>query len=195
MKKHTVLLAGVAAALVLTAGMASAQTMDPKLKRHHYGSHGAKDMHPLTVSPAPRPAPMAGPADVVTGIGGALATPFNAVGAAAGPVGVGAGVVGTTIGGVTSVVAAPFAGLAGGPVGISPNPAPPLPIKARFAGTGAVSATFDEGFSQDVPVDKSGPIYMIDNTGHDRVVTPFSLVAFPAVAATSIISAPFRAHP
>ena len=109
--------------------------------------------------------------------------------------GVAGGVVGGTIGGVTSVVAAPLLGLSGGAVGISANPAPPLPIKARYANTGAVTTTFDEGFAQDVPVDRSGPIYMIDNTGHDRVVTPFSLVAFPALAATSIITTPFRAHP
>lgn len=190
MKHNVVILAGMAASFLFSAGLASAQTDEP-LKQHRYGTHKQKDIRPLTVSPAPAPV---GPGAVAAGIGGALASPFNSVGSTiGGPVGAGVGVIGSTITGATTVIGAPFAGLAGGPVGISANPAPPLPIKARFANTGAVIGTFDEGFQQDVPVDRSGPIYMIDNTGHDRVVTPFSLVAFPVTAVTSIASTPFHA--
>ena len=129
----------------------------------------------------------------MAGLGDTLASPFNAVGAAGGPIiGTGAGILGAGIAGSTSLVTAPFAGLTGTAPGISGMPAPPLPIKARFANSGPVTSTYDEGFAQDVPVDKSGPIYMIDNTGHDRTVTPFSLLVYPISGATYALTSPLR---
>ncbi len=189
------LTAGVAAAVLATAaGAAFAQTaqdagttMYPG--QHHNAHHATAGIkgsyHPLTVSPAPVPVAAPAPVNPITGVGDALATPFNTLGAPG-------QIVGGSIAGASSIAAAPFNGLFGTAPGISANPAPPLPIKARFVGTGAVTATFDEGFSQDVPVDKSGPIYMIDNTGHDRTVTPFSLLAFPVTAATYTLTQPLR---
>ena len=204
MINRNVLMSGIAAAVLVAASSVSFAQMAPQpagepgtdmYPNRHHGVHhataGVKGTpHTLTVTPRPVAAPVVDP---ITGVTTALASPFNAVGAAGGPiVGTGFGVAGSAITGAGTIIGAPFAGLTGTAPGISGNAAPPLPIKARFAGTGPVASTFDEGFAQDVPVDKSGPIYMIDNTGHDRTVTPFSLLAFPISGATYAITSPLR---
>lgn len=187
MINRNVVLAGVAMAF-LSSGVATAFAQDavptyPTHKRYH--RPGTEQYRPLTVGPRQTSIPsQAGP--VGTGLGTAVAAPFNAVGVP---------VAGGIVGGAANIAVAPLNGLLGGQVGISPDPAPPLPIKARFANTGAVETSFDEGFSQDVPVDKTGPIYMIDTTGHERTVTPFTLAAFPVTAAASAITSPLRALP
>ena len=55
--------------------------------------------------------------------------------------------------------------------------------------------TVQEGYAQPVPVDKSGPIYMLDADAAARKVTPFSLIAYPLTGITSIISSPLRGTP
>ncbi len=205
MKHSKVLLAGVAVAM-MTGGAVTAfaqgapdtATGVPS-KRMVVHGHAARiqktaddqQYRPLTVG-APATAPMAGPAAGIGGLGDALASPFNSAAGVGGPFGAGFGVAGSAIGGATSLATAPLSGLFGGPVGISSTPATPLPIKARYANTGAVESTIYEGYSQDVPVDKSGPIYQIDNGGNDRKVTPFSLIAFPITGLASAITTPLR---
>ncbi len=138
---------------------------------------------PLTVSPAGVvAAPVAAGADVAgAGIGLGLGAANTGIGAA-----------GTILGGVGGLVTAPIAGLGGGAVGISPDAASALPIKARYANAGPVADSVEEGWLKPVPVDKSGPVYELD-TSNSRSITPFSLFAFPLTGVTSIITSPLRA--
>ena len=178
MRKFTIVMAGLTAAL-LAGEMSSAFAQEPpavdaaarrKVVINSNNRHpGAAKYRPLTVT-----------APVAAGVGVADSA-----------VGVATGTAGAVVSGVGGLVSAPFAGLGGGGVGISPIAAPPLPIKARYAGTGKVFLSYDEGYSQDVPVDASGPIYKIDDKGI-RTVTPFSLAAFPLTAATTLVTAPIR---
>ena len=205
MNKNLVLASVAAAFIAGGVGAASAQgapdtaTGVPSKKMRVHG-HAARvdqaqetNYRPLTVG-GPRvaapaaAAPVGNPADALAGIGNGIAAPFNSAAAAGGPLGAGFGIAGGAIGGATTLATAPIAGLFGGQVGISPNAATPLPIKARYAHTGPVAASFDEGYTQEVPVDKSGPIYMLDNEANQRKVTPASLLAFPLTAPTAIIS-------
>ncbi len=208
MKNSKLVMAGVALAFLsggvgaaFAQGAPDSVTGVPSKKMPVHGHAARTDIkneagyRPLTVG-GPRPvAPAAGPAEAVAGIGNGIAAPFNSAASVGGPVGFGFGVAGGAIGGATTIATAPLVGLFGGPVGISGDAAPPLPIKARYARTGAVASTVYEGYSQEVPVDKSGPIYMIDNAGNDRKVTPFSLFAFPLTGAASIITTPLRPAP
>lgn len=167
MKKMVLVMAGLAATMLIgEVGGASAQMMKKKVVVSNYDKKGSAKYRPLTVG----------------------AKPSSVAGDAAGVAG---GVVGGTVAGVGTLIQAPFAGLSGGSVGISPVAAPPLPIEARYARSGKVFASYDQGYSQDVPVDNSGPIYKIKDDAI-RTVTPFSLLAFPVTAATSAITAPLR---
>ena len=200
MKMMSVVIAAVAVSFV--AGSAFAQDADLLAKKNQiqssrgYDHKGSAKYRPLTVSKLNRAplAPAAGAGDPGTAVGGALAAPFNAVGAVGGPVGIAGSVAGGAVAGATSLAFAPFAGLSGGSVGISAIAAPPLPIEARYANTGKVFSSYDEGYAQDVPVDASGPIYKISDKAI-RTVTPFTLAAFPITAATSAITSPFRSAP
>lgn len=188
MINRNVVMAGVAMA-VLSSSVATAFAQGTSPTQKRYRRAGTEQYRPLTVGPRQASVPSqaaSAPAAIGTGLGTAVAAPFNAVGVP---------LAGGIVGGAANLAVAPLNGLFGGPVGISPDPAPPLPIKARFANTGAVETSFDEGFSQDVPVDKSGPIYQIDTTGHERTVTPFTLAAFPLTGAASAITSPLRALP
>lgn len=168
MKKMVLVMASLAAVLLVgEAGGASAQMMKKKVTvRSDYNKKGSAKYRPLTVAAKPT-----GVADDAVGVAG--------------------GVLSGTVAGAGTLIAAPFAGLTGGSVGISPVAAPPLPIQARYARSGKVFASYDQGYSQDVPVDNSGPIYKIDDKA-TRTVTPFSLAAFPITAAASAITAPLR---
>lgn len=170
MKKIAIVMAGLAAALVVgevSSAFAQAESAASARRKIVVGHHtGSAKYRPLTVT-----APATGPVEGAVGVAGSTA--------------------GAAVAGVGGLIAAPFAGLGGGSVGISPVAAPPLPIKARYSNTGKVFSTYDEGYAQDVPVDATGPIYKIDDAAI-RTVTPFSLAAFPITAATSVISAPFR---
>lgn len=169
MKKMVLVMAGLAAAMLVgEVSGASAQMMKKKVMvRSDYDKKGSAKYRPLTVAAKPTP----GVVDGAAGVAG--------------------GVIGGTLAGAGSLIQAPFAGLSGGAVGISPVAAPPLPIEARYARTGKVFASYDQGYAQDVPVDNSGPIYKISDAS-PRTVTPFSLLAFPITAATSAITTPLR---
>lgn len=196
--KNSKLVMTVAAFALLSGGVAAAFAQDavPEAAPHVHRPVGYRPLtvgrHTIHPAAAVVAAPVAATAGVVGGLGNAIATPFNSLEAVGGPIGAVGGTVGGTVGGVVDLAVSPLGAIAGGPVGISNDAAPPLPIKARYAGTGAVANTVDEGYLQEVPVDKSGPIYMLDNGGHDRVVTPFTLAAAPVAGALSIATSPFR---
>ncbi len=204
MRTSNVLLASVAFAFLSGTAVSYAQTMDGEASgqaRIHGQAARTNIKHngyrPLTVGGRRGvvAAPAQTAAESVNGLGAAVASPFNGVAAVGGPVGFGGSVIGGALGGATTLATAPFSGLLGGQVGISNDAAPPLPIKARYAGTGAVTTTLDAGYAQEVPVDMSGPIYQIDNGGRDRSVTPFTLLAFPITGAVSAITSPLRPAP
>lgn len=194
MKKTSVMLVGVAVAVLAgSVGTAFAQMATPtaepgvtvEMKRKaqnssNYGSGKAK-YRPLTVS---RPAQPGNEGS------NSLGTPLGAS-LVGGAVGVGTGAVSGAVTGVGALISTPLAALGGGPVGISAMAAPPLPIKARYANTGKVFSSYDQGWAQDVPVDASGPIYQL-NEGSKRTVTPFSLIAFPIAGLASAVTTPFR---
>lgn len=198
MKKSNLLMAGVALAfltggvgstLAQAQGVSASDTNPYNRKKNTHGHAARTDIQntgyrPLTVSPNG-----AGPGGVIGGVGAGVGGLVGGIGT-----GVGTGVNGA-LGGVGTIVAAPFNGLAGGPVGISGDAAPPLPIKARFANTGPVTDSIEQGYAQPVPVDRSGPIYMLDKDAKSRSVTPFSLIAYPLTGVTSIISSPLRGRP
>ncbi|WP_131113331.1 hypothetical protein [Lichenihabitans psoromatis] len=207
MKNSKLVMAGVALAF-LSGGVASAfaqgapdDVSGVKSRKMHVHGQAARTnvkteagYRPLTVG-APRVARVPTPAESVNGLGAAVASPFNGIAAVGGPIGVGGSVIGGAIGGATSIATAPLGALLGAPVGISNDLAPPLPIKARYAHTGPVTTTLDDGYAQEVPVDRSGPIYMIDNGGKDRTVTPFTLLIFPVTGAVSALTSPLRPAP
>ena len=180
MKSSNLLMAGVALAFLaggVNSAFAQAQSVGPtdqnpySRKKVSHGHAARSDIQnntyrPLTVSP--------------TGVA---------------PVDAGVGVADAVLGGVGSLVTAPISGLGGGSVGISPDVAPPIPIKARYANTGPVADSIEEGYTKPIPVDKSGPIYMLDNDAKARTITPFSLFAFPLTGATSILTSPLRGTP
>lgn len=60
----------------------------------------------------------------------------------------------------------------------------------RYVGTGAKQAEIDEGFATPVPVDRSGPIFVVENG--DPTITPFSLIGAPIRAVGTIAQTPFR---
>ena len=60
----------------------------------------------------------------------------------------------------------------------------------RYVGTGAKQAEIDEGFTMPVPVDRSGPIYVVENG--DPTIAPFSLIGAPIRAIGTIAQTPFR---
>lgn len=198
MKSSNLLMAGVALAFLaggVNSAFAQAQSVGPtdqnpySRKKVSHGHAARSDIQnntyrPLTVSPT-------GVAPVDAGVGVADA----GLGAAGGILGGVGTATGGVLGGVGSLVTAPISGLGGGAVGISPDAAPPIPIKARYANTGAVADSIEEGYTKPIPVDKSGPIYMLDSDAKSRTITPFSLFAFPLTGATSILTSPLRGTP
>ncbi len=197
MKYSNMLMAGVALAFLAgSAGTAFAQAQstgasdeNPYNKKKVSHGRASKNVQndtyrPLTVSPT-------GVAPVDAGVGVAGAG-LGVVGGVLGGVG---GAAGDILGGSGGLVTGPIGALSGGGVGISGDIAPPIPIKAQYEHTGAVSDSVEEGYNKPIPVDKSGPIYELDNSAKSRVVTPFSLIAFPIEGAASIATSPFRGTP
>ncbi len=60
----------------------------------------------------------------------------------------------------------------------------------RYVGTGAKQAEIDEGFAAPVPVDRSGPIFVVENG--DPTIAPFSLIGAPIRAIGTVAQTPFR---
>ncbi|RYB07084.1 hypothetical protein [Lichenibacterium ramalinae] len=60
----------------------------------------------------------------------------------------------------------------------------------RYVGTGAKQAEIDEGWSVAVPVDRSGPIFVVANG--DPTVSPITFIGQPLRAVGTIAQTPFR---
>ena len=60
----------------------------------------------------------------------------------------------------------------------------------RYVGTGAKQAEVDEGWTMAVPVDRSGPIYVVDNG--DPTLSPVTLIGAPIRAVGTVAQLPFK---
>ena len=60
----------------------------------------------------------------------------------------------------------------------------------RYVNSGAETDKIDEGWAQPVPVDRSGPIYVVENG--DPTISPLVFIGAPIAAAGSIAQLPFR---
>ena len=60
----------------------------------------------------------------------------------------------------------------------------------RYAGTGEKAAEVDEGWTQPIPLDHSGPIYVVENG--DPTVSPFTFIGRPISAIGTLAQTPFR---
>ena len=124
----------------------------------------AKKMRPLTVRRA-----------VAAPVAAAVAAP-----AAAG---------GFVTGAASTVVGLPFQALGGiFPAGGGVRTGGVTPV--RYAGAGEKAAEVDEGWAMAVPVDHSGPIYVVANG--DPTISPLALIGQPLGAIGTLAQTPFK---
>jgi hypothetical protein len=147
-------------------------------------TNGPDGMQPNTLSTKPRLArrPLTVRRAAAAPVVAAAAVPAAAAGVAANPItgalGVGSAVVGLpfqVLGGIFPAGGAPTKG------GVT---------NVRYAGTGAQQAAIDEGWTAPVPVDRSGPIYVVENG--DPTISPFSYAFIPVRAIGTIAQTPFK---
>lgn len=100
-----------------------------------------------------------------------------------------AAAAGLPFGAIGTIVSAPFTAV-GGALGGYGGPRKGGVTAVRYAGTGAKEAEIDEGFAQAVPVDKAGPIYVVENG--DPTVSPLTFIGAPITATGALIQTPFR---
>lgn len=171
-------LAPVAASLALmlsASAPASAQSqltngpdgMQPNTLRSK--PHTARMMRrPLTVRRAGAPvvaaAPVVAPAPVANPISGAL--------------GVGSTVVGLPFQVLGGIFPADATVRKGGVTNV------------RYVGTGAKQAEIDEGWNVAVPVDRSGPIFVVENG--DPTISPITFIGQPIRAVGTFAQTPFK---
>ncbi len=163
--------ASMALAVLLTSEVtASAQTA-PAVAAESAASespiHRAHKLTPLTVRRRARPM-AAEPAPIPSAV-----TPGTIIGA---PLGV-----------ASTIVGLPFQAV-GGIFGTS-GPRSGGVTDVRYTGAGAETAKLDEGFVTPVPVDMSGPIYVVKNG--DPTVNPLTFIGAPIAAAGSLAQLPF----
>ncbi len=60
----------------------------------------------------------------------------------------------------------------------------------KYVGTGDKQAEVDEGWTMAVPVDRSGPIFVVDNG--DPTISPFTLIGAPIRAVGTLAQLPFK---
>ena len=97
-------------------------------------------------------------------------------------------VVAAPIGAASTIVAAPFTILGGiFPAG---GARPGGVTDVRYVGAGAKQAEIDEGWTVPVPVDRSGPIYVVANG--DPTVSPLTFIGYPIRAIGTVAQTPFR---
>lgn len=60
----------------------------------------------------------------------------------------------------------------------------------RYENAGAEQNKIDEGFVTPVPVDRSGPIYVVENG--DPTLSPFSVIGAPIAATGTLVQTPFN---
>ena len=122
---------------------------------------------PLTVRRTAAPAPVAA----------AVAAPAAAPALVAAP-----------IGAASTIVGLPFQVLGGiFPAG---GARPGGVTDVRYVGAGAKQAEIDEGWATPVPVDRSGPIYVVANG--DPTVSPLSFIGYPIRAIGTVAQTPFH---
>ena len=89
----------------------------------------------------------------------------------------------------SAVVGLPFQVLGGiFPADGGPRKGGVTPV--RYIGTGAKQAEIDEGWTAAVPVDRSGPIYVVENG--DPTVSPITFIGQPIRAIGTAAQIPFR---
>lgn len=167
-------LAPVAASLALmlsASAPASAQSqltngpdgMQPNTLRSK--PHTARMMRrPLTVRRAGAPVVAVAPAPVANPISGAL--------------GVGSTVVGLPFQVLGGIFPADATVRKGGVTNV------------RYVGTGAKQAEIDEGWNVAVPVDRSGPIFVVENG--DPTISPITFIGQPIRAVGTFAQTPFK---
>ena len=106
-----------------------------------------------------------------------MAAPIVAAPAAVTPVGV-----------ASTVVGAPFMVL--NSIFPAPGPRSGGVTAVRYANAGAEQAKIDEGFAEPVPVDRSGPIFVVQNG--DPTVSPMTFIGAPIAAIGSLTQVPFK---
>ena len=99
-----------------------------------------------------------------------------------------AAAVAAPVGVASTLVGAPFAALNT----IFPTPGPRVggPTAVRYANSGPETNKIDEGFAQPVPVDRSGPIFVVQNG--DPTVSPLTFIGAPIAAAGTLTTVPFK---
>lgn len=151
--------------------VASAQDADMAVPAHKpVKGYAARTSTPLRTRPLTVTAPAQAP----------MASPF--------------GIVTAPIGFAGQIATAPLNGLSQafgyGPVGGASRP---LPIVARYAGAGPVTDSVNQGWAQPVPLTANGPVYKLESVSNNGGVSPFTLIAAPITAATTLATAPFNA--
>lgn len=97
-------------------------------------------------------------------------------------------VIAAPINAASTVVGLPFQALgAVFPVG---GPRAGGVTAVRYANSGAEEAKIDEGFATPVPVDKSGPIFVVQNG--DPTISPLVFIGAPIAVAGTIAQTPFK---
>ncbi len=152
------------AGLVGTTIAASADPLQnemPQYRKHHAAPYHYR---PLTV--VRRRAPVVVAAPVVAPI---VAAP------------------GVITGTASTLVGLPFQVLGG--IFPAPGPRKGGVTAVRYENAGAEQAKIDEGFAEPVPVDRSGPIYVVENG--DPTISPLTFIGAPIRAAGTIAQTPF----
>ncbi len=93
------------------------------------------------------------------------------------------------VGAASTLVALPFQVIGGAFAG-GGGPRKGGVTAVRYANSGPEQAKVDEGFAQPVPVDRSGPIFVVENG--DPTVSPITFIGAPIQAAGTIAQVPFR---
>ncbi len=102
--------------------------------------------------------------------------------------GVGVAGTGPISGGVGTIVGLPFQAMGGiFPAG---GPRKGGVTSVMYANAGKEQAKIDEGWAEPVPVDFSGPIYVVENG--DPTVSPLSLIGAPISAIGQVAQSPFK---
>jgi hypothetical protein len=96
--------------------------------------------------------------------------------------------VGGVFGAANAVVGLPFNILGG--IFPAPGPRKGGVTAVRYVGAGAKAAEIDEGWVQAVPVDHSGPIYVVANG--DPTISPLVLIGEPIRAIGTVAQTPLR---
>lgn len=146
-------------------------------------SVGGVARRPLTVRRRPRGSEVT----PYTGLRGPHPGPVTAPtapGVAAAP----GAVVAPVSGAASTIVGLPFQALGGiFPAG---GPRKGGVTNVMYVGAGKEQSKIDEGWAEPVPVDMSGPIFVVENG--DPTISPLSLIGAPIAAAGQIAQSPFK---